>query len=321
MRNVAIMAVDILFQIALCVDTGNCAKKGKGNIQKQRTIAPKEEPVTPAVTQTKPVPKYLNVPFDLNIDRIPLPCSGHDVEQIYEAFDKRKKAERKDEFETTEQYQRRLTEQSGKPFFGQIGSDSVLAFVVDTSSEYDADSQTLMISIIPSAVWLSSQTDKSRLALKVKPGKVTKTKSTGQNAYGAKADIQETHVIMFNLAVHNAANFETENILDESSKSILQEPDMQKMSPQRLEYWKKLAFVHRLKMKPEEAREAKRKISALILAKQVPPHISYGEMFSKATLKDPSQFSAQIYYVDVDLVQIWVYDKTTGEIMAKIKNR
>src|SRR3990172_1117596 len=103
MRKVAIIAVIILLQISLCVDTGSSADKPKRNSQKQ-TITIKK---TPATSVRKPSPSYLSAAFDMSTEKIPVPYLGHDIEQVYNAFDRRKKAEQKDEFETTDQYQRR----------------------------------------------------------------------------------------------------------------------------------------------------------------------------------------------------------------------
>lgn len=203
MRKLLILAVALLLPIVLCVDNGSPAEKQKRNSQ---TVAPKKVPA-PETIQKKTAPSYLTVPFDPGIQQISVPYQGHDIEQVYQSFDRRKNAERKDEFETTEQFQRRLTEQAGAPLYGSITQDSILAFVVSPSLEYNADSQTLTISLPTSAVWKSVQIDNSRLALKIKSGGVTKDKSIGQNAYGAKVEIEKTYAKGFELAIHNESNF------------------------------------------------------------------------------------------------------------------
>jgi len=320
MRKITTVVVAILLQIALCVGSGISAEKQKSNSQKQ-TVSPKETPATPAIAQSNPSPAYLTISFDPSIQKIPVPYLGHDIEQTYKAFDERKKAERKDEFETTEQFQRRLTEQAGKPLFGSVGQDSVLAFVVSAGLGYDADSQTLTISLPTSAVWQSAQIDKSRLAVKIKSGKVTKDKSIGQNAYGAKVEIEKTYAKGFELAIHNESNFASEKVLDENMRRMSERSDMPKMPASFFERMKKTAFVQRIKMSPEEARAAKDKISVLILAKPVAPYISYGAILREATFKDPTEFFSQMYYVDVDLGEIWIYNKQSGEIITKIKSK
>ena len=153
--------------------------------------------------------------------------------------------------------------------------------------------------------------------MEIKRFKTAKQKSMGQNAYGATVEIEERHTTRFELAIHNQFNFETEEIfLDEFTR---------KMSKSVLEIMKALmeetAFVHRVKIGAEEARAAKDKISALILAKPIAPYISYGEILSKATFTNPIESTSEMYYVDVDLTEIWIYDKLSGEIISKIKTK
>jgi membrane-associated protease RseP (regulator of RpoE activity) len=73
-------------------------------------------------------------------------------------------------------------------------------------------------------------------------------------------------------------------------------------------------------MGPEEARATKGNISVLVLAKPVAPYISYGATLREATFKDPSEFFGEMYYVDVDLVEFWIYNKRSGDIITKIKS-
>ena len=86
--KVAIVVFTILLQVTLCVGAGNSDEKPK-KIQEQ-TVAP---------TQVAVAPSYLNVSFDPNIEKIPAPYLGHDIEQVYKAFDEREKTLMKDEFE------------------------------------------------------------------------------------------------------------------------------------------------------------------------------------------------------------------------------
>lgn len=318
MRKISIVVLSILLQIVLCFGIGSSAEK---NIQKQ-IFAPKETPATYAIARSKSSAAYLNVSFDPVIQKIPVPYLGHNIEQVYKSFDKRKKAEHKDEFETTEQYQRWLTEQANKPLFGSVGQDSILAFVVNPETEYDADKQTLIISFPTSMVRQSAQINTSRLTVMIKT-KLTEQKSTGQNVYGAKVKIKEIYTKKYELAIHNKSNFETEKVSvdlysDENQWRILEKLDMGASFDEAM---KLTSFVQRLKIGPKEAQATKYKLSALILARPIAPYISYETIFHKATFKDPTEFSSQMYYVEVDLIEIWIYDKLSGEIISKIKGK
>ena len=322
MRKAAIIAVIILLQISLCVDTGSSADKPKRNSQKQ-TITIKKTPVT---SVRKPSPSYLSAAFDMSTERIPVPYLGHDIEQVYNAFDRREKAEQKDEFETTNQFQKRLLGQSAKTLFGSVGPDAVLAFVIIPSSQYDADSQTLTVNIETSTVWQSVEIDKSRLGVEIKRGETTVQKSIKQNAYGAKVEVKETYAKSFELAIHNHLGFETGKVLSEYEKKsqremaeMLASLNLPARSPDL--GGGETVFVQQINMGPTEAKAAKDKIASLILAKATAPNISYGALLRQATFEDPTEFYHQVYYVDVDLLEIWIYDKLTGEIITKIKGR
>ncbi|MFH1702366.1 MAG: hypothetical protein ABIB41_02890 [Nitrospirota bacterium] len=310
MKKVTIIVLAILLQVVMYVGVANSDETTKRKTRKQ--------PVAP--TKASTTSRYLNVSFDPAIEKIPVPYLGHDIEQVYKAFDERKRAEQKDEFESTEQYQRRLATQDEKPLFGSVGQNSILAFVSSPSSAYDADSQTLKISLHTSPVWQSVQIDRSRLALEIK-SEITKKKSMGQNAYGAKVEIEELYVKEFELAIHNQVDFETEKDLGKSWKDIQSMMSEYNLPSESFKGEMEATFVKRLKMQPADARTVKDKIAALILVKPTAPFISSGATLHEATFKDPNQFLGQMYYVDVDLLEIWIYNKQSGELLTKIKGK
>lgn len=314
MRKIFILLVTAFLQIVLCVNTIDAADKKKSSVQKE-SVQKQLRPVT------TPVSAYLNTSFDISVDKIPMPFLGHDIEKLYKAFEQRKRAERKDEFETTEQYKKRLSDIARQPIYGSIYVDSILTFVVDSDLEYNADDQIITLRVQTSSVFQSGQTDESKSAVVVKSAKILERKSTGQNVYGAKVEIEEFHSKTFELAVHNMFNFETEKVLHKGLRIIMENTDKSEYLEPYLESMKKKAFFIRLKMEPTEAREIKNKVAALILAKLLPPYISEHVILRKATFKDPKESSLQIYYVHVDILEIWFYDKTTGVVIAKIKGK
>lgn len=59
---------------------------------------------------------------------------------MYEAFAERFRTEKKDEFETTEQYRRRLERRRAEPVPGDIRAESPIGFPLPGShARYDAD--------------------------------------------------------------------------------------------------------------------------------------------------------------------------------------
>lgn len=286
----------IVLQISFCVDIGNSANTEKKS-QKQTTII-KNESTTPSAEI--PSPAYLDTSFDMSIEKVIVPCLGHDIEQVYNFFNKQKKSAHKDEFETTEQYQKRLSDQEAEPLFGSVGKDALLAFVVIPQSNYNADSRTLTVSIETCHVWKENRRDKSKLGLDIKNAQYTKKKSMRQNAYGASVEVETTHIKDFQLAISNQSSFETEILLEH--------------------HLTKTIFVKRIDMEPAEAKAAKNNFAALILVRPIAPYISDGVFLTEATFEKPFEFYCQYYYVDVSLLEIWIYDKLTGNVITKIKS-
>jgi hypothetical protein len=53
----------------------------------------------------------------------------------------------------------------------------------------------------------------------------------------------------------------------------------------------------------------------------VSPNTSYGAYLSKATYDSPTESFHQFYYIDLDLQEFWIYNKSTGKIIGKIKQK
>jgi hypothetical protein len=309
MRKIITLFIAAILQISLLVSLSISAEQPKSK-NRPKATPKKEEPTVSTAPQSVPTANYLSVSFDPDTQRIPFPFRGHDIEQIYRTLENRKKTEQKDEFESTEQYRERLAKQTNMPLFGSVNQDALFAFVENSKINYDADTQTMTVTLHTSDMRGLPRIDKDRLAMLIRFGEMKKEKTMSQNAYGAKAEIEKTSVQQFELAIHNHSNFETERVLPEYKRGWTIHREM-------IESEKETRFVQRFKVPSDQARSAKDKIGTLILVKLTSPYTTYGSLFKQATFKDPSEFFSQIYYLDVDLQQIWVYDKTTGEIIAK----
>lgn len=219
--------------------------------------------------------------------------------------------------------------------FGSVGQDSGLAFVVSPIAQYDADSQILTITIETSPVWEMVKIDESRMGVRIKKGESFKEKEIRQNAYGARVNVEVTYVKSFNLAIHNQQIFETEKVFSESERKYqkerekrlsdlnrrLEEMGAKELSSRSDDWGGKIVFVKRIKMDFAEAKAAKDKVAAVILVKPTTPYISDGAILRNATFDNPTEYFHQLYYVDVNLLEIWIYDKRTGKIISKIKGK
>ncbi len=282
MRKLPALTIAVLLQISVSVGMSNADEmilRSQG-----QTSAPKEEIVVPA---------YLDVAFDRKIDKVPVPFLGHNIKQVYEAFDERTRSEQRNDRETTKQYKKRLAGLQRKPLFGSVGIQSVLAFVASPKLKYDADNQVLTIILITTRL----RSDKSLLAMDVKTAS-WKNETSSQNAAAEIAETEESYYESFELAIHNASRLNTERSSDDNEQALI---------------------VQRTNMSIEEAKRSKLRIAALILAKPIAPYHSYEARRIPGTFDDESEYYYEHFYIHADLIEIWIYNKLTGKIMAKMK--
>jgi TonB family protein len=245
---------------------------------------------------------YLSAPFDPDIQEIPVPYLGHDIERLYLTLENRTRTQQKDEFETTEQYRLRLAK-ADRPLFGSVNRDAVLVFVATPDITYDADTRTVTVVFET----LEVDYDRKRFGILIRNRDLIRKKVLGQNAFGAKFEFERILTEQFGLAIHNLSSFQTENVNPYSLGATIQ--------PLKI---KGPAVVQRITLEPEQARAIKNKITGLILAKLTPPYVSNNTVHEEATIRSPWEFFQKEYDVDVDLHQIWLFNKTTGEVMAKV---
>lgn len=87
-------------------------------------------------------------PFDLSVDRLSVFYHGTDIRALYEKLLARHASMQKDEFETTDQYHRRLQQEEAKPILGTLTADSVMALELrDVSATYNADEELMNVSL------------------------------------------------------------------------------------------------------------------------------------------------------------------------------
>lgn len=280
-----------MFQIVACLETCNASNKHK-NPKLKRTGTTYE-------VKSREV-DYLKIPFDVNLEIIPVPFLGHNILDVIIGFSHRNEI-KKDEFETSEQYKKRLFEKLAEPLFGQVYTDSVLVFVIENKEleltplqkEYDADNQTLKIEIMTERVFKhDGDFDETMQGLQIMKGSSDVSETTEQNAYGAKFTVRNVRTSDYLLAIHD--------------NKIIKEDK---------------GFVRNLKLDPIEAKKIKDNIAALIIVKPTAPFSSWGELYRGATYSYPNRSRFSFSYLHVNLLGIWLYNNKTGVIISKIDSQ
>src|SRR5215217_4611094 len=89
-------------------------------------------------------------PFDPSVEKLPPDYRGHDSKEIIAALTRRDSQSVKGEFETTEQFRRRVKALDASPLSGGLTADSLLAFVIDgVETRYDADRGVMSVGVNP----------------------------------------------------------------------------------------------------------------------------------------------------------------------------
>ena len=100
---------------------------------------------------------YSEKQIDLNIKNLPANYHGNNLKSLANEIVSRMNL-KKDEFETTPQFQERIKNEKKKPLLGELNFNSTFAFESsDTEFQYDADRQKMYadLTITPSLIWSS----------------------------------------------------------------------------------------------------------------------------------------------------------------------
>src|SRR5579863_3380788 len=170
----------------------------------------------PATAQT--ADRYSLVPFDPSVEALPRGFRGHDPERIYAAL-KRAKL-KKDEFESSDAYNRRMETLKGQPILGSLTLQSLYVFdleLVDgyrlpsdpsysgrpVKPTYDADHGTMSILLS----WSSSLDSNSELrSFRSKSRVMPRGSYIGSNAFGVARTIRSYRYDSYCLAVPDASS-------------------------------------------------------------------------------------------------------------------
>ncbi len=264
----------------------------------------------------KETSKFATIPFNIAADKLTPQYLGHDAEQLYLKIKEKQANEEKGEFETTEQYKKRLQMEDSLPIFGTLMFDSIFAVkIFGIDSLYNADKKELKIAIKLSKVKNEAEYDESRRAVIAKSDHRELTYK-GTNAFGATVDVKEDVFTNYNIAFVNYEEFPLEvytdpNMFPSDPKSANRFRDIKWLAT-------KESVVIKLRIEPERARAAKENLEVLMVCSLEGPFITKGGTHRKPKFSDPSAFSSLDYYINARLLELWYYDFKTGEVFKKI---
>lgn len=258
----------------------------------------------PTTTTTRPT--YAATEIDPNTKQLPRLYEGVDPATLYDELEKRSKQNRKGEFETTEAFNTRLATLEGKPLIGSIKKDALIPLSISNGSSildkvtsvYDADKNELTagLELESPIIGVRAELEKRAARLKVLFGPTSTY--VGQNAFGAKVQIEKRYTYVSEVLIENFRDFLT--------------------APTGT--YKDTVTVN-LRMGPSEAIAAKSNLRVLALLRLTDPYFKEGFMSHEPTVSEPRDTLTVFKYLVGDVSELWFYNYSSGQVYAKLQAR
>lgn len=232
--------------------------------------------------------------FNPAITTLPVKFRGHDPSMIFKRLEERQRTLKKDEFETTESYRQRIQAQASRPFLGVLTPLDIFAFVIDKpESEYDADKQILHLRAKSSSLILGG---KGKMSMTCKATKV-ESAYLGTNAFGTKVRVKQTLIQVYAIEFENYQQFPIFRMDLEHA-----------------------GFFVDLSLKSQNARNLKENLRFLLVCRMAAPYTTDNtSVVHSATFESPHENILSAYSLNTELLEVWLFDSTTGEVQAKYK--
>jgi hypothetical protein len=282
-----------------------------GQAQRRPRTAPTPRPQpSKAIPASPAAPAAIDIrPFDIRIDKLTPGFAGHDIKAVYNDLVARKNKAVKGEFETTREFEARLQRETEAPILGKLDRTDYLAFVLQNSSGetlYDADAKTMTIAIALSSGAENVYTKSDKMAL-TSQAEVKREEYEGSNAYGAKGTVTRHSGVNFNVAFSNYSSFGVSKYIDSNTRSRGHTED----------FFAKDVFLLRIPMDVALAKEVKANLKILAVVKLIKPYTYEGTFYDKPTISRPTEYFIQYHFLNTELIELWLFDESTGRIFIK----
>ena len=228
--------------------------------------------------------------LDLAATTLPAGFVPDDAQTVFNQFSPAKK----DEFETTAQYEARVGKPQAKPLYAfslDLGDGSQAHSRAGGMAKYDADKQQYTATFTTDiSVYQGLRSDMSAWAITLKALTKSERDYEAHNAYGASTTVHERNEEIYSLVLPKKQNM---------MHSIMRLP---------------------FDVSTDEARDAKPYLALLVIA--VPPSdgsplVSTGMSAVSATISAPYSGLDNYYYLRLQPKSLWAYNKKTGKVYAK----
>ena len=270
------------------------AKPNKPNKKKSGTATIKKENGTEAEQKQK----FTTSQIDISLDKLPFNYHGNDPKMVYSVLEQREKSSVKGEFETTEQFQKRVQTENNLPIIGQISSDGLLSLQAErTDIRYSADASEFSIeikldkvseplgyrlAILKDPSYKSDNYNGNAKAISLSSALVGSRSYTASNKFGATTVVEERNYESYECAIANYNDFPVNETIRE---------DAQRRAKKMEETYKRIGSSYRpntyisdydkewhistkIKASVDEAKAIKENITVLLVGKlHAPSHL------------------------------------------------
>lgn len=262
---------------------GGCSKPAPTDVSRSTSVGQQASAVAEAVPAEPDQPQtdgFLTANFDPKVDKLPENFRGHDPERLFTVL-RMLKVKDKDEYETSEQYKKRVSEAFAEPLYESVHASKPLAFVSKIGNygvTYNADRQEFKVkkwgtwNIRFGHGWpLVESTSRG-------PGYV------GSNAFGVTKDV------------------------DSKTTKITA------IFPRKgdMEY-----IVGTVKVPAETARASAGNLAIVVVGRLVPPYIESAVDRESPTVSSPTEETTYLDLIRVTFDEMWLVNLSTGEIFTK----
>ncbi|MEJ7847935.1 MAG: hypothetical protein WKF92_07615 [Pyrinomonadaceae bacterium] len=306
----------------------------EGYSQKRPTSkAPRKS--TAQVSSTAVKPQYDSTPFDLRLEKLPRQYLGHDPEMIFSALLDRKDKVTKGEYETTDAYRQRLLRLESAPLTGQLTTNSLFAFKGDEiETSYDADKGLLSVAgvlenIIEGGTKPLENFEKRGTLFSanrsiILKDKLESRKYPASNSFGVRTIVEELQSDDFLIEINNWSSFKPVKYFPEGAGRDIYNRDLASGNRSLIEASEKLfsrnAFLISVTVDATLARQIRNNLRVLYICRLQEPYVAATSRDTAATVAKLTAYKMRYYYLKVELLEVVVYDVTTGVVYGRITN-
>lgn len=272
-----------LVVIALCSSScsdGTAGKAPSSNHDRQADVSAPNGSVSSA-------PQPVSEPFNPTLENLPTQFRAHDIQGILEAAAAHKPKPRS-EFESSDDYEKRITDPKAFDIYGRISSGSLLAFSVTPETiEYDVDKQTFRV-VLPTSRMLNDGTGLYPFV----PVHIEQIR-TGQ--YEASNSFGVTRAVSAIKLRQSGLGIKVVNLIPENGTR----------------------HARTVAIPKDQAQEAKANVRFLLVGRTQTPYVTTYRERDEPTLDNPVETLRQFDALLFNPQDIWLYNVATGQVYAR----